>query len=66
MAFPFLPPLQHLISATSEQLFDVTGGLGRFGDVTVVLPTSWANTECVEGLETKVREGTKWRENLNS
>ena len=49
-------PLQHLISATSEQLFDVTGGLGRFGDVTVVLPSAWASTECADGLETTVSD----------
>ena len=63
----YFPLLQHLISATSEQLFDVTGGLGRFGDVTVVLPSSWASTECADGLETTVsaKKHVKRQENSN-
>ena len=39
--------MQHYLSTTSSQLFALTSSRGRFAAATVVLPSSWAGTECV-------------------
>ena len=38
---------QHYLSTTSSQLFALTSSRGRFASATVVLPSSWAGTDCV-------------------
>ena len=43
----FILSLQHYLSTTSSQLFTLTSSRGRFASATVVLPSSWAGTECV-------------------
>ncbi len=37
------------MTSTSEDLFEAAGG--SFSDVSVILPKSWMNTECVDGVE---------------
>ena len=40
---------QTLLTSTSRQLFDTTNGLGRFKEISIVLPKAWAGTECLSG-----------------
>ena len=54
LKFLFFSSLQKLITATSRSLYETTKsepGLspGQFSDVTIILPGSWAGTECLLG-----------------
>lgn len=47
-----LKNIEALLTSTSRQLFESSGG--RFKDVTVILPRAWSNTECLNGRNVSV------------
>ena len=36
------------MTSVSTQLYDSTGGRGRFGSIEVIVPSSWNNEECLK------------------
>lgn len=45
--FFFVSPFQDLLTSTSHQLYMTTSGRGHFSNVLILLPPSWAGSECV-------------------
>jgi hypothetical protein len=43
--------LQALLTSVSRQLYDATGGRGRFGELNVLVPASWNNEECLQSRQ---------------
>ena len=42
-----LNSLQALMTSVSTQLYDATGGRGRFGSFKIIVPASWNNELCL-------------------
>ena len=45
------------MTSVSSQLYDATGGRGRFGSIEVTVPSSWNNEECLKSR--KIRPHSK-------
>ena len=41
------------MTSVSSQLYDATGGRGRFGSVEVTVPSAWNNEECLRSRQLK-------------
>jgi hypothetical protein len=53
--------LQELLTSTSKTLYRITKRKARFHDVNIILPTSWAGTDCLNDrqINDKINSGLK-------
>ena len=45
--------MQALITSVSSQLYDATGGRGRFGSIEVTVPSGWNKEDCLRSRQLK-------------